>query len=107
MIFDVMLKSFLGACGVGVLTLITMGIKWIWKKIRIDNITIEALAHDAYYRQCRYLLQADDITEDELENHNHLYRAYKAQGLNGTGDRLHQLVLEKKVRVVPETYRLP
>ena len=99
MIFDVMFKAFLGACGVGVLTLITMGIKWIYRKMSVDKIAIEALAHDAYYRQCRYLLQGDEITEDELENHNHLYRAYKAQGLNGTGDRLHELVLEKKVKV--------
>lgn len=106
MIFEVMFKSFLGACGVGVLTLITMGIKWLWKKLKIDNITIEALAHDAYYRHCRYLLQGDTITEEELENHNHLYKAYKAQGLNGTGDRMHELILEKQVTILA-SHKLP
>lgn len=107
MIFEIIFKSFLGACGVGVLTLITMGIKWLYKKILVDDLTIKALAHDAYYRHCRYLLQGDEITEEELENHNHLYRAYKAQGLNDTGDRMHELVLEKQVKVSVNINKLP
>ena len=107
MIFEIIMKSFLGACGVGVLSLLTLTIKWLWKKIRVDDLTIEALAHDAYFRHCRHLLQSDYITEDELENHNKLYKAYKAQGLNGTGDRMHALVLEKQVRVSISTHQYP
>lgn len=103
MIFDRLVEAFLGACGAGLLTLIVIAIKWFIKKIRVDDLTIEALAHDAYYRHCRYLLQNDEITEDELENHNHLYEAYKAQGLNGTGDKLHQEILAKKVVVHTDT----
>lgn len=99
MIMSKMLEAFLGACGAGMLTLIIVAIKWLVKKIRVDDLTIEALAHDAYFRHCRYILQNNEITEDELENHNHLYKAYKAQGLNGTGDKLHEEVLAKKVVV--------
>ena len=85
----------------------------------VEDLTImkealEALSHDAYFRHCRRILAKDEITEEELENHqylykiteeeleNHqyLYKAYHSQGLNGTGDRMHQLVLEKPVHVV-------
>ena len=63
------------------------------------KMVLEAVAHDAYYDDCRRLLKKDDITEEELDNHNYLYRAYHAMGLNSTGDRMHQLVLEKPVKV--------
>ena len=97
MIFDIIFKSFLSACGAGVLTLLVLAVKWFVKKIRVDDLTIEALSRDAYFRQARYLLEDDEITEMELENHNYLYEAYHAQGLNGTGDRIHQEILAKKV----------
>ena len=63
------------------------------------KMVLEAVAHDAYYDDCRRLLKKDDITEEELDNHNYLYRAYHAMGLNSTGDGMHQLVLEKPVKV--------
>lgn len=93
----IMLEAFLSACGAGLLTLIIVAIKWFFKKIKVDSMTLEALAHDAYFRHCRYLMPYDEIPEEDLENHCHLYNAYKAQGLNGTGDRMHELILEKKV----------
>lgn len=95
----IIINSFLSAIGAGILTLIIVLIKWIVRKMRADRKTIEAIAHDAYFRQCRYLLAKDEITEEELENHNYLYQAYKAQGLNSTGDKFNELVLEKKVLV--------
>lgn len=58
---------------------------------------MKALAHDAYFRQARYILTKEFVTEEELENHNYLYRAYKLQKLNGTGDRLHQQILDMKL----------
>jgi len=100
---DIIFKAFLSACGAGLLTLLVFMIKWTVKKMSADDLTMKAVAHDAYFRQCRYLLAKDEITEEELENHNYLYRAYKAQGLNGTGDRLHEIVLEKKVLVYVDT----
>lgn len=68
--------------------------------LEIMKNALAALSHDAYFRHCRKILAKDEITEEELENHQYLYKAYHSQGLNGTGDRMHQLVLEKPVHVV-------
>lgn len=95
---QIVLTSFLSAFGAGVLTLTVMAIKWLYKKIRADSITMKALAHDAYYRQARELLNKDPITEAELENHDYLYRAYHSQGLNGVGDKIHEQILSKEVK---------
>ena len=98
---EITLRAFLAACGAGMLTFIVFSIKWLIKRIKVDDMTIKALAHDAYFRHCRYLMPYDEIPEEDLENHNHLYKAYHAQGLNGTGDRMHELILEKKVIIRP------
>lgn len=99
---ETVLNAFLTAIGAGLLTLIIMAIKWLIKKIRVDTITMQALAHDAYYRQTRHIVAKTTIREDELENHNYLYDAYKAQGLNSTGDKLHEMVLAKEVTVLSD-----
>ena len=82
---DVILKAFLTACGGGLLTLIVLGVKLIWNKIRKDSITIKALAHDAFFRQAREILNKGFMTEEDLENLDFLHRGYVAQGLNGKG----------------------
>lgn len=61
------------------------------------RFVMEALAHNAYFGDSRKLMRKDSITEDELDNHNYLYKAYHSLGLNGTGDRMHDLILEKPV----------
>ena len=94
---EIIIKAFFGACGAGILTLLVMAIKWFAKKIKSDSLAIRALAHNAYFKDAYTLLPKDKITKDELENHNFLYAAYHAQGLNSTGDRLHELILEKPV----------
>lgn len=58
---------------------------------------LEVLVHDRYHGYAKHLIRKDTITEDELENHNYLYRAYKSLGLNDTGDALHHQVLTKEV----------
>lgn len=94
---QIILTSFLSAFGAGILTLTVMAIKWLYKKIKTDSLTMKALAHDAYFRQARELLPKNPITEAELENHDYLYRAYHSQGLNGVGDKLHNQILAKEV----------
>ena len=89
--------AFFAAIGAGILTILVLLIKKLWKSMTADDLTMKALAHDAYFRHARYLLTQDSITEEELENHNYLYRAYHVQGLNSTGDKLHEMVLEKNV----------
>ena len=98
----IIINSFLSAIGAGILTLIIVLIKWVIKKMSADDLAIKALAHDAYFRHCRYLLQNDTITQAELENHNYLYKAYKGQGLNSTGDKLHEQITSKEVVVTAD-----
>lgn len=93
-------QSFFAACGAGLLTLIIMLIKWLNHKIKCDMVTVKAVAHDSYYRCARELLKRDKLTDEELENFNYLYDAYKAQGLNGTGDRIYAQIMEKEVVIL-------
>ena len=93
----IIINSFLSACGAGVLTLLVLMIKWFVKKIRADDVTLKALTHDAYYRNCHQLLPKDSITEDESENHEYMWKAYNAQKLNGTGRKLHEQIMQKPV----------
>lgn len=95
--FTIILAAFFSACGAAILTWLILAIKWIVKKIKADSMTVDALAHDAYFKDCRYLLNKEIIPIDEYENHEILYKAYKAQGLNGTGDKLHKVISEKKI----------
>lgn len=96
-VFDIIFRAFLAAIGTGLLTLLVIMIKWFWKKYKADDITIKALAHDAYFRHGRYLMPDNDIPEADFENHTFLYKAYKAQGLNGVGDKLHEEIMKKNV----------
>lgn len=61
------------------------------------KFVLEALAHNAFFSDCRRLMPKEAITEDELDNHNYLYKAYHSLGLNSTGDRMHEIILEKPV----------
>lgn len=90
---EIVKEAFLAAIGTGMLTLIVLSIKWIWKKIHNDTITIQSISHDLFFSRCRELLDKGSMTETELENINYLYKGYKAQGLNGTGDEIHKRVL--------------
>lgn len=96
-VLDIVIKALLAACGAGLLTLIVAGIKLIIRKFTVDELAMKALLHDAYMKDARPLLVPEEIPEAELENHNKLYAAYHAQGLNGTGDKIHEEILQKKV----------
>lgn len=67
---------------------------------KVEQFVLEALAHNAFFADCRVLINKDVITEEELDNHNYLYKAYHQLGLNGTGDRMHQIILEKPVKTL-------
>lgn len=71
-------------------------------KLNIIEFALGALAHDSYFNDCRKLIKKDAITEEELDNHNYLYKAYHALGLNGTGDRMHEIILDKPVMTKDE-----
>lgn len=82
--------AFVAACIVWV--------KGLVKKDKVFDAALKALAHDSFYRQCRYLLSKDFITEDELENLNYLHDAYTSLGMNGTGKELYKRCLKKELK---------
>ena len=96
---DILIRAFISACGAGILTLIVLCIKWLVQIITRDKLTLDSLSYNAFYNDCKMLMNKDEITKDELENHEYLYKTYKARGLNGTGEKMHQLVMEKPVRM--------
>lgn len=91
---ETLVKAFVGACGTGLLTLIIICIKFMYKKMTADTLTLKAVIHNAYFNQCKVILHNGTKTRADVENFEHLYAAYKAQGLNGTGDEMHDLVKE-------------
>lgn len=97
-ILDVALKAIITAAAGGIFTAAVLWIKNLIAKEKVMADAVKALAHDSFYRQCRYLLSKDFITEDELENLNYLHDAYTSLGLNGTGEELYKRCLEKELK---------
>lgn len=95
----IILNSVLAACGSALFAGICVWIKSIWSKSKAYDFALKALAHDAFFRYCRYLLPVDELAEDEVENINFLYKAYHSLGLNGTGDKLYSQIISKPVKV--------
>ena len=95
----IIINSILSACGAAVFTGICVWVKGLYKKSKSYDKAIKALSHDAFFRYCRYLLPAESITKEELENLNYLYDGYHSLGLNSTGDKLHKQIVDKPVRV--------
>ena len=94
----IIVNSILSACGAAIFTGICVWVRGLYKKSKNYDKALKALAHDAYFRYCRYLLPEDTLTEDEVENINFLYDGYHSLGLNSTGDKLYQEIMKKPVK---------
>lgn len=94
----IIVNSILSACGAAIFTGICVWVRGLYKKSKNYDKALKALAHDAYFRYCRYLLPEDTLTEDEVENINFLYGGYHSLGLNSTGDKLYQEIMKKPVK---------
>lgn len=94
----IIVNSILSACGAAIFTGICVWVRGLYKKSKNYDKALKALAHDAYFRSCRYLLPAETLTEDEVENINFLYDGYHSLGLNSTGDKLYQEIMKKPVK---------
>lgn len=94
----IILNSILTACGGAIFAGICVWVKGLYKKSKTYDKAVKALAHDAFYRYCRYLLPEDTLTEDEVENINYLYDSYHSLGLNSTGDKLYNEIIKKPVK---------
>lgn len=93
----IILNSILGAVGTAIFAGVCVWVKGLWQKSKNYDKAVKALAHDAYFRYCRYLLPEETLTEEEVENINYLYDSYHSLGLNSTGDKLYQQIMSKPV----------
>ena len=94
----VIINSILSACGAAIFTGICVWVRGLYKKSKNYDKAVKALAHDAFFRYCRYLLPEETLTKDEVENINYLYDSYHSLGLNSTGDKLYQEIIKKPVK---------
>ena len=97
-ILDLIVKAVITAASGAFVGAVILWVKGILKKMKVYDDALKALAHDSFYRQCRYLLRQDSIREDELENLNYLHDAYTALGMNGTGEELYRRCLERPLK---------
>ena len=93
----VIFNSILAACGAAIFTGVCIWVKGLYFKSKNYDKAIKALAHDAFFRYCRYLHNHETLNESELENINFLYEGYHLLGLNSTGDKLYQQIIAKPV----------
>ena len=77
----------------GLWTLINNIITYIKDKKSIEKKALLALLHDKMYYLCQHFINKGEITTDELENLEYLYKPYSALGGNGTCKRLYEEVL--------------
>ena len=94
----IIINSILSACGAAIFAGVCVWVKGLYKKSKNYDKAIKALAHDAYFRYCRYLLPEESLNESEVENLNYLYESYNSLGLNSTGDKLYQQIISKPVK---------
>lgn len=62
------------------------------------SLAVKASIHDQLHRCCRCLADEGGLTEDEVENLGHLFKGYKAMGLNGTGEKLYNQIMKKPIK---------
>ena len=87
---DYIIKTLIGLACAGLFGACVEYVKRSIIKQRVIEKEIKALAHDALFRFCRYIMQQGYVTESQLENLEYLYKGYEALGLNGTGERMYQ-----------------
>ena len=97
-ILDLIVKAVITAASGAFVGAMILWLKNMLRKMKVYDDALKALAHDSFFRQCRYLLQQDSIREDGLENLNYLHDAYTALGMNGTGEELYRRCLERPLK---------
>lgn len=53
-----------------------------------------AILHNEIYKQCSYFISQGEISVDDLDNLDYLWRGYHGLGGNGTGELLYNRVKE-------------
>ena len=57
-----------------------------------------AILHNEIYKQCTYFISQGEISVDDLDNLDYLWRGYHGLGGNGTGELLYNRVKELPIR---------
>lgn len=86
---DTILTAILSALGGGIVTLAICTFTGFFKWLKAIVLAVKAVTHDALFKQCRYIQEKEQITENELDNLEHLYNAYHGLGMNGTGETMY------------------
>ena len=93
---DFIKEYWLEALFTGVISLLSLLVKRLYKKFQQEVCTqkllkegMVAILHDRLYQLCTEYIERGEITIDELENVEYLYKSYHALGGNGTGTALY------------------
>lgn len=87
---DYIVKTLIGLACAGLFGACVEYVKRSIIKQKVIEQEMKALAHDALFRFCRYILQQNYITESQLENLEYLFKGYESLGLNGSGKRIYE-----------------
>lgn len=93
------INSLISAAIGALISAIVVGVKGLGAKRKAEAFALNALTRDAYFRDCRYVLEKDELTPAEFENVEQLRVAYKGLGMNGTGDWLWEQVKAKHPKI--------
>lgn len=101
---DFIREYWIEALFTGVISLLSLLIKRLYKKLQQELTTQKllregmlAILHDRLYQLCTQYIERGEITIDELENLEYLYRSYHALGGNGTGTALFERCKSLKI----------
>lgn len=101
---DFVKEYWLEALFTGALSLLSLLTKRLYNKLKQELTTQKllkegmiAILHDRLYQLCTAFLEKGEITVDELENLEYLYKSYHNLGGNGTGTALFNRCKDLKI----------
>ena len=97
-------EYWLEALFTGALSLLSLLTKRLYNKFKQELTTQKllkegmiAILHDRLYQLCTKFIEKGEITVDELENLEYLYKSYNNLGGNGTGTALFNRCKDLKI----------